>query len=94
MTDELRAWIERTEEGATSHIPRHFVASALLARDAERYAVACGVTPIEALHDAAVVILRDAAQLTMDEPPDDLAEELWPPLRETLQQLRAAAQDT
>ncbi len=91
MTDELRAWIERADQG-TTHIPRHFVASALLARDAERYAVECGVTPIEALHDAAVVLLRDAAQLVADERPDDLAEDAWPPLQETLRQLRAADQ--
>ncbi len=93
MTDELHAWVERASQGTTVHVARHFVASALLARDAERYALACGVTPVEALHDAAVVLLRDAAQLIVDERPEELAEDAWAPLRETLRQLRAQDRD-
>jgi hypothetical protein len=86
--DDLLTWLARTEPGSPVRVPRHLIASALLAIGAERYAAQCGVKPIEALPDAAVVLLHDAARLLTDERPDGLTDEAWPVLLALLQQMR------
>ncbi len=86
--DDLLSWLERTATDSHVRLPRHFVASALLASGAEHYAEQCEVNPIEALPDAAVVLLHDAARLLTDDRPDGLTDEVWPVLQELLQQMR------
>ena len=86
--DDLLSWVERTATDSHVRLPRHLVASALLASGAEHYAAQCGVNPIEALPDAAVVLLQDAARLLTDERPDGLTDDAWPVLQALLSQMR------
>ncbi|MGO9181329.1 MAG: hypothetical protein ACLQBX_19155 [Candidatus Limnocylindrales bacterium] len=86
--DDLLSWLERVATDSHIRLPRHFVASALLASGAERYAEQCGVNPIEALPDAAVVLLHDAARLLTGERPDGLTDDAWPVLQALLPQMR------
>jgi hypothetical protein len=86
--DDLLAWVEHAATDSSVRLPRHFVASALLASGAEHYAEQCGVNPIEALPDAAVVLLHDAARLLTDERPDGLTDDAWPVLQAVLSQMR------
>ncbi len=92
--DDLLSWVERPATESHVRLPRHFVASALLASGAEHYAEQCGVNPIEALPDAAVVLLHDAARLLTDERPDGLADDAWPALQALLQQMRESRETT
>jgi hypothetical protein len=92
--DDLITWLARTEPGSPARVPRHLIASALLASGAERYAEQCGVNPIEALPDAAVVLLHDAARLLTDERPDGLTDDAWPVLQALLQQMRKSPRTT
>jgi len=86
--DDLFTWLARAKPGSPARMPRHLIASALFASGAERYAEQCGVNPIEALPDAAVVLLQDAARLITDERPDGLTDEAWPVLQALLSQMR------